>query len=58
MTTTVTALPAAEQVSALAGFGTDQVQQAADKPKQHLPELAEECVPRTDGLGVRAVLDC
>ncbi|MFJ8795821.1 hypothetical protein [Streptomyces sp. NPDC102462] len=45
MTTTVTALPTAEQVSALAKFGTDQVQQTADKLKQRLPELAEE--PRT-----------
>jgi hypothetical protein len=42
MTTTVTPLPTAEQVSALAEFGTDQVQQTADKLKQRLPELAEE----------------
>ncbi|MEV6594938.1 hypothetical protein [Streptomyces acidicola] len=42
MTTTVTALPTAEQVSALAAFATDQVQQTADKLRQRMPELAEE----------------
>lgn len=42
MTTTVTVLPAAEQVSTLAAFATDQVQQTADKLRQHMPELAEE----------------
>ncbi|MER6076037.1 hypothetical protein ABT187_46325 [Streptomyces sp. NPDC001817] len=42
MTTTVTALPTAEQVSALAEFAADQVQQTADKLKQRLPELVEE----------------
>lgn len=41
-TATVTALPTAEQLCALAGFATDQVQQTADKLKQRMPELAEE----------------
>jgi len=42
MTTSVTALPTAEQVRALAAFATDQVQQTADKLKRRMPELAEE----------------
>lgn len=42
MTTTVTALPTAGQVSALAEFAADHVQLAADKLKQRLPELTEE----------------
>ncbi|MGW6215803.1 hypothetical protein [Streptomyces sp. NPDC055109] len=38
MTTTVTALPTAGQVSPLAAFCTVQVQQTADKLRQRLPE--------------------
>ncbi|MGW0828770.1 hypothetical protein [Streptomyces sp. NPDC002845] len=42
MTTTVTTLPTAEQVSALAAFATDQVRQTTIKLKQRMPELADE----------------